>query len=123
MPDPEHLPLLKVNGKLTLAENNANNGGLRIAYLAPMNTLAAQKHPADEKIDGYTASQRFFLSFAQLWCQNQNLRSAWQSAAADPHSPARGRVNSAVQNFDEFGKAFGCTKGQPMYAANSCRVR
>ncbi len=122
MPEPDDLPQLKVNGKFTLAENTADNGGLRIAFLALMDTLAAQKHKGDEKIDGYTASQRFFLSFAQLWCQNQTLRSARQSAAADPHSPGRGRVNGTVQNFDDFGKAFGCTKGQPMYAANSCRV-
>ena len=76
----------------------------------------------DDKIDGYTEAQRYFLGFAQVWCQNQTEQSARQSALTDPHSPGRWRVNGSVQNFDEFGKAFGCTKGQPMYPGNSCRV-
>jgi len=122
MPDPVELPQLKVNASLTLAENTADNGGLRIAFLALKDALAAQGKTADDKIGGYSESQRFFLSFAQLWCQNQSSRSARQSAAADPHAPGRWRVNGTVQNFEEFGKAFGCTKGQPMYAVNSCRV-
>jgi putative endopeptidase len=57
-----------------------------------------------------------------VWCQNQTEKSARQSALVDSHSPGRWRVNGTVQNFDEFGKAFGCTKGQPMYPVNSCRV-
>ena len=74
------------------------------------------------KIDGYTEAQRYFIGFAQVWCQNQTEQSARQSALIDPHSPGHWRVNGTVQNFDEFGKAFGCTKGQPMYPVNSCRV-
>jgi putative endopeptidase len=84
--------------------------------------LVAQEKTADDKIDGYTESQRFFLSFAQLWCQNQNFRSARRSVSADPHSPGRSRVNGTVQNFEEFGKAFGCAKGQPMYPEKCCRI-
>jgi len=122
MPDPGNLPLLKVNGKLTLAENTADNGGLRIAFQALTEALRAEGKAAQYPMDGYTAKQRFFLSFAQVWCQNQGARSARQAAATDPQSPARWRVNGAIQNFDEFGKAFGCTKGQPMYPANSCHV-
>jgi putative endopeptidase len=122
MPDPEDLPLIKVNGKLTQAENTADNGGLRIAFLALTQALAAEGKTAEYKIDGFTEGQRFFLSFAQMWCQNQNFRSARQAAAADPHSPGRWRVNGAVENFDEFGKAFQCSKGTPMYPINSCRV-
>ena len=122
MPDPGDLPLFKVNGKLTLSENSADNGGLRIAFLALADALAAQNKTAGDKIDGYTESQRFFLSFAQLWCQNQNFRSARQSASADPHAPGRSRVNGTVQNFEEFGKAFACTRGQPMYPEKSCQV-
>ena len=87
-----------------------------------MDALVAQKKTADDKIDGYTESQRFFLSFAQLWCQNQNFRSARRSALVDPHSPARWRVNGSVENFEEFGEAFQCAKGRPMYAEKSCRV-
>ena len=112
----------KLNGKLTLGENTADNGGLRIAYLALLNTLASEGKTINEKIDGYTEAQRYFLGFAQVWCQNQTEQSARQSALVDPHSPGRWRVNGSVQNFDEFGKAFGCKKGQPMYPTHSCRV-
>jgi putative endopeptidase len=123
MPNPGDLPQLKVNGRLTLAENTADNGGLRIAFQALTEALAAEGKSAQDAMDGYySAKQRFFLSFAQVWCQNQGSRSARQSAAADPQSPGRWRVNGAVQNFDEFGKAFGCTRGAPMYPVNSCRV-
>ncbi len=122
MPDPDNLPRLKVNGTLTLAENTADNGGLRIAFQALTQALAAQGKPVQDPVDGYDAKQRFFLSFAQVWCQNQGARAARQAAAADPQSPGRVRVNGAIQNFEEFGKAFGCTKGTPMYPANVCRV-
>jgi putative endopeptidase len=115
-------PVQKLNGKLTLGENTADNGGLRIAYLALLDTLAAEGKTSNEKIDGYTESQRYFIGFAQVWCENHSEEVARDMALADPHSPGRWRVNGAVQNFDEFGKTFGCTKGQPMYPVNSCRV-
>jgi putative endopeptidase len=111
-----------LNGKLTLGENTADNGGLRIAYMALLDTLADEGKSINDKIDGYTEAQRYFLGFAQVWCQNQTEQSARQSALVDPHSPGRWRVNGSVQNFDEFGKAFGCRKGQPMYPVHSCRV-
>jgi putative endopeptidase len=111
-----------LNGKLTLGENTADNGGLRIAYMALLDTLAADHKTIDDKIDGYTEAQRYFLGFAQVWCQNQTDQSARQSALTDPHSPGRWRTNGSVQNFEEFGKAFGCKKGQPMYPEHSCRV-
>jgi putative endopeptidase len=115
-------PAQMLNGKLTLGENTADNGGLRIVYMALLDTLAAQGKSIDEKIDGYTEAQRYFISFGQVWCENRTEQSARQSALTDPHSPGRWRTNGAVRNFDAFGKAFGCAKGQPMYPANSCRV-
>jgi putative endopeptidase len=121
-PAHDDVPAQYLKGKLTLGENTADNGGLRIAYAALLDTLAGEGKSIDEKIDGYTEAQRFFLSFGQIWCQNQTEPSARQSALTDPHSPGRWRTNGSVQNFDEFGKAFGCTKGQPMYPVNSCRV-
>jgi len=121
-PAHDNVTAQKLNGKLTLGENTADNGGLRIAYMALLDTLAAQGKSIEDKIDGYTEMQRYFLGFAQVWCQNQTEQSARQAALVDPHSPGRWRVNGTVQNFDQFGKAFGCTKGQPMYPANSCRV-
>ena len=111
-----------LNGKLTLGENTADNGGLRIAYLALLDTLASQSKSITDQIDGYTAAQRFFIGFAQVWCQNQTEQEARRRALIDPHSPGRWRANGSVQNFEEFGKAFNCRKGQPMYPENSCRV-
>jgi len=121
-PAHDNQPQQKLNGKLTLGENTADNGGLRIAYLALLDTLASEGKTIDDKIDGYTEKQRYFLGFAQVWCENQTEQSSRQRALTDPHSPGRWRVNGSVQNFDEFGKAFGCTKGAPMYPENACRV-
>jgi putative endopeptidase len=115
-------PAQKLNGKLTLGENTADDGGLRIAYMALQDALASQGKSIDQKIDGYTEAQRYFLGFAQVWCQNQTEQEARRRALIDPHSSGEWRVNGSVQNFDEFGKAFGCTKGQPMYPVKSCRV-
>jgi putative endopeptidase len=115
-------PAINLNGKLTLGENTADNGGLRIAYQALLDTLAAQSKSIDDKIDGYTEAQRYFLGFAQVWCTNQTEQLAREMALVDEHSADRWRVNGSVQNFDEFAKAFGCKKGQPMYPAKSCRV-
>jgi putative endopeptidase len=111
-----------LNGRLTLGENTADNGGLRIAYMALLDTLAKEHKSIDEKIGGYTEEQRYFIGFAQVWCSNQTEQSARQLALTDPHSLGKWRVNGSVQNFDQFGKAFGCHKGQAMYPENSCRV-
>jgi putative endopeptidase len=121
-PAHDDLPSQKLNGQLTLGENTADNGGLRIAYMALLDTLAAQKKSISDQIDGYTEAQRYFLGFAQVWCINQTEKAARQSALTDPHSPGRWRVNGTVQNFDEFGKAFGCKQGQPLMPVKSCRV-
>jgi putative endopeptidase len=112
----------KGSGNLAVAESTADNGGLRIAFRALMDALAAQGRTADNKVDGYTENQRFFLSFAQNSCENQTFFSARQAMSSDPHSVGQVRVNSAVQNFEEFGKAFQCAKGKPMYPEKSCRV-
>jgi putative endopeptidase len=108
------VPAQLLNGKLTLGENTADNGGLRIAYMALLDTLKAQGKSIDEKTDGYTEAQRYFLGFAQVWCENRTEQALRQSALTDPHSPGKWRVNGTVQNFDAFG--------QPMYPASSCRV-
>ena len=115
-------PAVKLNGKLTLGENTADNGGLRIAYMALLDTLAAQGKSIDEKIDGYTEAQRYFIGFAQVWCTNETEEMDRTRALTDPHANNRWRVNGVVQNFDGFGKAFSCSKGQPMYPVKSCRV-
>ena len=112
-----------LDGKLTLGENTADNGGLRIAYAALMQTLAEEGPGAvDKKIDGYTPAQRYFIGFGQVWCENTREQTARMRAMTDPHSSGQWRTNGTVQNFDEFGKAFGCKVGQPMMPENACRV-
>lgn len=119
----EPVPGEHLNGKLTLGENTADNGGLRIAYRALQSVLAGEgAGAADKKVDGYTPDQQFFISYAQVWCQNVRPQYASMAAHVDPHSPGRFRTNGAVQNFDAFGKAFGCKKGDPMMSANPCVV-
>lgn len=110
---------LKINGKLTLGENTADNGGLRVAYMALMNMLTGRQH---RLIDGFTPEQRFFLGWAQIWCTNQNPEMMRMLNTIDPHSPARARVNTPLSNMLEFQKAFACTAGQPMVALQACRV-
>jgi putative endopeptidase len=118
----EVAPGQKLNGRLTLGENTADNGGLRIAYAALMSTLAGENKSATDKIDGYTPEQRYFISWGQVWCENTREQTARMRAKIDPHSSGEWRVNGSVQNFDEFGKAFGCKVGQPMMPAKSCQV-
>jgi putative endopeptidase len=118
----EVAPGQNLNGKLTLGENTADNGGLRIAYQALMSILAEENASTTAKKDDYTPAQRFFLSFGQVWCENVTEQAARLRAKTDPHSSGRWRTNGAVQNFNEFGKAFGCKVGQPMMPANACRV-
>jgi putative endopeptidase len=118
----EPVPDVHLNGKLTLGENTADNGGIRIAWQALLATLAQQGKSIDDKIDGYTEAQRYFISFAQVWCENRSDAYSRVAAKTDPHSPGRFRANGTVQNFDEFGKAFGCHTGQPMMPENACRV-
>jgi len=117
-------PGAHLNGHFTLGENTADNGGLRIAYQALMSVLAKEGPGAeDAKIDGYTPAQRYFLSFGQIWCENVTEAESRRRATVDPHSAGQWRVKGPVQNFDEFGKAFGCKAGQPMMPADGgCRV-
>jgi putative endopeptidase len=119
----EVAPGQKLNGHLTLGENTADNGGLRIAYQALMSVLSKEPAAADAKLDGYTPSQQFFISFAQVWCENRTEQVARVSAKTDPHSSGQWRTNGSVQNFDQFGKAFGCKVGQPMMpTGGGCRT-
>lgn len=108
-----------LNGKLTLGENAADNGGIHLAYMALMDRLAGRTLP---KKDGYTPQQLFFLGYAQIWCQNSTDRSSRALALTDPHSPGQFRVNGVVQNMNEFKEAFACKEGDPMVSDKACRV-
>jgi putative endopeptidase len=108
-----------LNGKLTLGENTADNGGVRLAFMALMDAL---KENPQGKIDGYTAEQRFFLGWGQVWCQNVRPETARLRAQIDVHSPGHDRVNGVLSNMPEFQQAFACKVGQPMVRAPACRV-
>jgi putative endopeptidase len=110
---------VKLNGKLTLGENTADNGGLRIAYMALQDTLGDKPVPP---IDGFTPQQRIFLGQAQVWCANMSDQAARLRALTDPHSLPKYRVNGVVANMPEFRQAYGCKEGSPMVPANACRV-
>jgi endothelin-converting enzyme/putative endopeptidase len=109
---------VKLNGRLTLGENTADNGGLRVAYIAMESALEGKT----DKIDGFTPEQRFFLGFAQVWCENMSPQELRQRAMTDSHSPGRFRVDGTVQNMPEFQKAFACKPDAPMVSQNACRV-
>jgi len=114
---------LKLNGKLTLGENTADNGGARIALMALDHMVADDKTGKEgRKVDGYTPEQRFFLGFARVWCEKRRPEVARVRVLTDPHSPGKYRVNGVVQNMPEFQKAWGCKAGQPMVAENACHV-
>ena len=114
---------LKLNGKLTLGENTADNGGARIALAALEHMIADDKTGKEgQKIDGYTPEQRFFLGFGRVWCEKRRAEVARLRVLTDPHSPGKYRVNGVVQNMPEFQKAWGCKASQPMVAENACHV-
>jgi putative endopeptidase len=110
---------VKVNGKLTLGENAADNGGLRLALMSYMATLTPDKQ---KTVDGFTPEQRFFVSYGQSWCQNARPERERMLAQIDPHSPPRYRVNGVVSNMPEFAKAFSCKTDAPMVRKTACRV-
>jgi predicted metalloendopeptidase len=110
----------QLNGDLTLGENVADNAGVRIAYYALMDVLAAK--PPQPRIDGFTPQQRFFLSWAQVWCENATEQDFRRRAQEDTHASGRWRANGVLQNSQEFREAFGCAPGTPMAPANACRV-
>ncbi len=112
----------KVNGKLTLGENTADNGGIRLAYIAFLADAKRKSLDLTEKQDGYTPAQQFFLGYGQAWCGDTRPERLRLQVQTDPHSPRQFRVNGVVQNIREFGEAFGCKVGQPMMPVNACRV-
>jgi len=113
---------VKVNGKLTLGENTADNGGLVLAYIAYLERAKNNGVDLNKKIDGYTSPQRFYIGFAQNYCENSRPEVIREQVLTDPHSPDHFRVNGVIVNQPGFAAAFGCKKGTPMVPVNSCRV-
>ena len=110
-----------VNGKLTLGENTADNGGVRIALKALKASRPGQSLAADPR-GPMSPEQTFFVSYAQIWCENKTAQAAVLQARTDPHSPGRYRVNGVLMNMPEFQEAFRCPANSPMVRHPECRV-
>lgn len=109
-----------MNGKLTLGENTADNGGLRLAWIALMNDLAGRTL---SPVGGFNEAQQFFLGWGQIWCTNQTPQAERLQAQTNPHAIDQFRVNGTVSNMPEFQKAFSCKEGMPMVrGGKACRV-
>ncbi len=111
-----------VNGKLTLGENTADNGGLVLAYMAYLDRAKKNAVDLQSKQDGYTKPQQFYIAYAQNWCENSRPEAVRSQVLQDPHSPDHFRANGAIVNQPGFADAFGCKKGTPMVPVKSCRV-
>lgn len=111
---------LHADGRYTLGENIADQGGLLISYQAYMNTLKGKERPAD--IDGFTHEQRFYLGYANLWAQNVRPQEIIRRTKTDVHSLGKWRVNGALRNIDDFYKAFDVKEGDAMYMAPEERI-
>jgi len=107
------------DGRFTLGENIADQGGLRVAYTAFENATEGEKLPI---IDGFTPEQRFYLAYANLWASNIRDEEILRRTKTDPHSLGKWRVNAALRNIETFYQAFGITPEQPMYMAPEDRV-
>lgn len=115
----EVMPGLNANGELSLGENIADQGGLRVAHTAYLNSLNGA---TVEAIDGFTNEQRFYLGYANLWAQNIREAEIARLTKMDVHSLGKWRVNTSLRNIDEFFTAFGIEEGDAMYQAPEDRV-
>ncbi len=109
------------NGRLTLGENIADQGGLRVAYTAYH--LDLEENPAaDTVIDGFTPDQRFYLAYADVWAGNIRDEEILNRTKTDPHSLGRWRVNATLRNLRPFFEAFSVREGNGMWLAPEERV-
>lgn len=116
----EGLPGVKLNGKLTLGENIADLGGVKLAYLAYKRLAAREKQRV--VADGFNEDQQFFLSVAQVWCSKVREAYARMKITVDPHSPPRFRVIGSLSSLPAFSKAFSCQPKKPMNPETQCAV-
>jgi len=116
----EALPKQFVNGQLTLGENIADLGGVKMAFKA---YRALRQNAARVVVaDGFTEDQQFFLGVAQAWCNKVRQPDAQRLLTTDNHSPGKFRVYGALRNLPEFSQAFQCAPGTPMHPAQTCAV-
>uniref|UniRef100_A0A8C6JFM5 endothelin-converting enzyme 1 n=3 Tax=Melopsittacus undulatus TaxID=13146 RepID=A0A8C6JFM5_MELUD len=112
----------KVNGRQTLGENIADNGGLKAAYNAYKSWL--QKNGEEKRLPALelTNHQLFFVGFAQVWCSVRTPESSHEGLVTDPHSPDKYRVIGTLSNSRDFVEHFGCPLGSPMNPGKHCEV-
>lgn len=110
---------LKANGHLTLGENIADQGGLRISYDAFKTT---QQFQEGKEIDGLTPAQRFYLSYGRIWAEHMTEEAIYQQTKSDPHSIGRNRVNATLRNIDTWYDAFGVKEGDKLWLAPAERA-
>uniref|UniRef100_A0A1A8BRC1 Endothelin-converting enzyme 1 n=2 Tax=Nothobranchius kadleci TaxID=1051664 RepID=A0A1A8BRC1_NOTKA len=111
-----------LNGKHTLGENIADNGGLKAAYKAYVNWIKKNGEEAALPALGLTNYQLFFVGFAQVWCAVRTPESSHEGVITDPHSPSRFRVIGTISNSQEFSKHFGCGADSPMNPKHKCEL-
>ncbi|XP_061742313.1 endothelin-converting enzyme 1 [Nerophis ophidion] len=111
-----------LNGKHTLGENIADNGGLKSAYKAYVNWMEKNGDEATLPALGMTNHQLFFVGFAQVWCSVRTPESSHEGVITDPHSPSRFRVIGTVSNSQEFSHHFGCKANSPMNPKHKCEL-
>jgi putative endopeptidase len=113
---------LHIKGKLTLGENIADLGGLKLSYAAL--GRAEKEHPTTPTAGAFTPAQQFFVGFGQAWCANYRPEALRLLVATNPHSPPKYRVNGPLSNLPEFAAAFQCKPGSPMVPteANRCEI-
>lgn len=113
------LPDLKGNGPLTLGENLADHGGLKVAFQALQNAM--KENPLDS-VDGFTPNQRFFIAYANVWGANISNEEIRRRTKSDPHSLGRWRVNGALPHIDEWYQAFNVTDKNKLFVPKDKRV-
>uniref|UniRef100_A0AAQ4Q1I6 Endothelin-converting enzyme 1 n=1 Tax=Gasterosteus aculeatus aculeatus TaxID=481459 RepID=A0AAQ4Q1I6_GASAC len=111
-----------LNGKHTLGENIADNGGLKAAYKAYVNWIEKNGEEASLPALGMTNHQLFFVGFAQVWCSVRTPESSHEGVITDPHSPSRFRVIGTISNSQDFSKHFGCKADAPMNPKHKCEL-
>ena len=116
----EILPGLFADGKFSLGENIADQGGLRLAFTGLTDYAWAEGRPED--IDGFTGEQRFYIGYATLWAQNITDKEKENLTKNDVHSLGRNRVNSTLRNIQSWYDAFGIQEGDAMYMPVEERV-
>ena len=116
----EALPGKNVQGQLTLGENIADLSGLAIAYKAYRRSLGDEEGPV---IDGFTADQRFFIGWAQIWARKYRDSELVRRLVTDPHSPSLFRANGPVANFEPFYRAFNVTESDRLFKPKAERIQ